>query len=299
MVKHVTDSVHFLRREQFVQNTSEGSLLASPLGKATTLSGIAPKDAIDILKPLMKARTEMILSGGLHAVFLVTPPSTSIEPDWTNYSKLLSYLFHEHPEAKLVAAHLGISEGLAHSFFFAAPTNPAIKQLYKRFYSAIILFRLIQESPLINVVNLMKSVTRGQIQLLQKDASTFCGMTVVFCEKLNWHTLAAILQDYSARLSFGVRKELIPLVRISTDITPFRARVFYNEEITSAKDLLRAGEDRVTDLLSSSLPFTHSNLSHFLETGKTLATDSNGVDREHKVEERKLFQALAKRILLK
>jgi hypothetical protein len=103
------DALIFLKKEQFVQSLSEGRLSPTPLGIATTVSGIAPKDATQILKPLMDARTKLILKGGLHPVFLVTPPSTPIEPDWKNYEKILHVLYQEHPDAQAVATYLGES----------------------------------------------------------------------------------------------------------------------------------------------------------------------------------------------
>ena len=60
-------------------------------------------------------------------------------------------------------------------------------------------------SKLARVTTLTRSVTRGQLQQLQKDASVFCGMTVVFCRKLNWSTLASCLEDFQTRLSFGAQ----------------------------------------------------------------------------------------------
>lgn len=104
---HTRDALVFLRKEQFVQALSDGKLAPTPLGIATTVSGIAPKDAMQILKPLMDARSKLILKGGLHPVFLVTPPSTPIEPDWKNYEKILHVLYQEHPDAEAVATYLG------------------------------------------------------------------------------------------------------------------------------------------------------------------------------------------------
>ena len=108
MLNYTRDALVFLKKEQFVQGLSDGQLSPSPLGIATTVSGIAPKDAVQVLKPLMDARCKIILKGGLHPVFLVTPPSTPIEPDWKNYEKVLHVLYQEHPDAEAVATYLGI-----------------------------------------------------------------------------------------------------------------------------------------------------------------------------------------------
>lgn len=44
-------------------------------------------------------------------------------------------------------------------------------------------------------------VGRGLLQQLQRDASVCCGMLVVFCRELNWHILAAALEDFSGKCS--------------------------------------------------------------------------------------------------
>src|SRR5690242_6170493 len=111
------------------------------------MAGIAPKDAVKILKSLMDARARLILKGGLHPVFLVTPPSTSIEPDWNNYERILDVLYKEHPDARAVAEYLGIEQSQLCVFAFKNPsynnaTNSTV-QLYRKFYSAILLFTLI------------------------------------------------------------------------------------------------------------------------------------------------------------
>ena len=88
---------------------------------------------------------------------------------------------------------------------------------YKRFYSALLLFNLIQEIPL-NRISQWVDIQRGQIQQLQKEAGAFCGMIVSFCEKLNWISLSCVLATYTSRLMFGVRPELLPLTRLGTEV---------------------------------------------------------------------------------
>ncbi len=262
VVEHSREALLFLKREQFVQASSAGGDLApSPLGVATTLSGIAPKDAVAILRPLLEARSKLILKGGLHPVFLVTPPSTSIEPDWNNYEKVLDVLYREHPDARAVASHLGIESAQLSVFAFKHPAysssgshSPTV-QLYRRFYSAILLFTLIQEWPITRVTQTIQGVTRGQLQQLQKEASTFCGMTVVFCRKLNWLMLACCLEDFCGRLNHGAHKDILPLVRLGAELTNSRARVLLKGGIASAQDILVAGLARVAELLVDTLPY--------------------------------------------
>ena len=107
VVDYTRNALIFLKKEQFIQSLHDGELAPSPLGIATTVSGIAPQDAVQILKPLLNARRKLILKGGLHPVFLVTPPSTPIEPDWKNYERILHVLYQEQPDAQAVATYLG------------------------------------------------------------------------------------------------------------------------------------------------------------------------------------------------
>lgn len=57
------------------------------------------------------------------------------------------------------------------------------------------------------------------MQQLQKEASTFCGMAISFCKKLNWDILASVLEAYVGRLNYGVAEELLPLVRLGAQVS--------------------------------------------------------------------------------
>lgn len=91
-------------------------------------------------------------------------------------------------------------------------------RFYKRIYVAIILFRLTEELPIHSVTRIIGELTSGQLQSLQKESATFCSMTVTFCRKLNWNPLASCLETYVGRLGYGVRSELLPLIRIGTEV---------------------------------------------------------------------------------
>lgn len=43
----------------------------------------------------------------------------------------------------------------------------------------------------------------------------------MFCKRLNWISLATIIEAYSKRLYYGVQEELLPLVRISTEVSVY------------------------------------------------------------------------------
>jgi hypothetical protein len=152
----------------------------------------------------------------------------------------------------------GIEPGQLCTYAFNNPSRSAANpkpQIYRRFFSAILLFTLVQEWPITRVTRLITTVTRGQLQQLQKDAAVFCGMTEVFCRKLNWPMLAACLEDFSARLNYGANKDILPLVRLGPEVTAARARVFLRDGIESAVDIMNAGLTTLTELLADSLPY--------------------------------------------
>jgi hypothetical protein len=104
-------------------------------------------------------------------------------------------------------------------------------------------------------VGYLMGIPSGQLQQLQKEAATFCGMTVVFCRKLNWNHLASCLEVYTGRLGYGVRDELLALVRMGTEMTSLRARALVKSGIKTPVDLVQAGEVVITQILMDGMPF--------------------------------------------
>lgn len=153
-------------------------------------------------------------------MFLVTPINANIEPDWSQYERIVTALYRENKDVEEVGTFLGIRMTDL-MLFMNKPPEYGNKSLhigfYRRFYSAMILFKLTEEAPLTKVGHLM-GIPSGQLQQLQKEAATFCGMTVVFCRKLNWNHLASCLEVYTGRLGYGVRDELLDLVRMGSEV---------------------------------------------------------------------------------
>ena len=286
-----------------MRDVMQADLYSSPLGKASTMSGIAPRDAVVVIQPLIKARSRLILKGGLHPVFLITPPNCHIEPAWTNYAKIVETLYREHPDAKDVAEYLGIEMSTLYGYRSKPPSRSKSSsnssnredpygddkeakkvKLYRRFFTAVLLFTLIHEWPISAVTNLMGDISRGQLQSLQKEAAAFCGMTVVLCKKLNWNELAACLDDYSGRLNFGVRPDILPLVRLGPElITTARARHFFKSGVKSPEDIVLVGVEVIVKLVEESLPFDgiiqkQQDRIQTLESGKVhVYTEGNDV----------------------
>ncbi len=110
---------------------------------------------------------------------------------------------------------------------------------------------------------------------LQSDAALFCHTTTTFCRALNWNLLASVLESYADRLTFGVRDDLLPLVRAcGPDVMHSRrARYFLKAGIKNAQDIVECDEQRLCDLIAREAPFSSAQpLEHTRST--TLPTAS-------------------------
>lgn len=261
-------TINFLIMKQFFTYVNDNIFYPSPLGIATTLSGIPPNEAVLIYKPLENARKKLILNTGLHLVFLLTPPTVSyIEPNWLTYYDLINTLCKD-PNIKSVCETIGIDTNDDTNDLLLYQSGKKNKPdynskdekvlLYRRFYASIILFKLVQEYPIRELERSMPEISRGQMQQLQKEASNFCGMTVTFCKKLNWNILANCLQVFGARISYGIHEELLPLVRMGPLMPGMRARSFFLSGLRNPLEITLALYSDVCQILLDCKPFEES-----------------------------------------
>lgn len=82
----------------------------------------------------------------------------------------------------------------------------------------------------------------------------FAGMVTVFCKRLGWHNLELLLSQFQARLSFGVQRELVDLVRVSL-LNATRARALYAQNLCTVAELARATVENVEKALRNAVPF--------------------------------------------
>lgn len=79
-------------------------------------------------------------------------------------------------------------------------------------------------------------------------------MVTVFCRRLGWHSLELLLSQYQTRLSFGVQRELVDLVRVSL-LSATRARTLYDQGLATVAQLARAKVTEVEKALRKAVPF--------------------------------------------
>lgn len=264
-------------------------------GRACACSGIAPSDAGIVLASMEQARRRFILKGGFHAIFLASPISSRIAVSWVNLETIVRKFSSEQPEQLPVLEYLGLEMEDLIKFRLKPPKNdcrdPKIL-FYRRLYCAIILYNVVHETPILKVADYL-SLNRGDIQQLQKDASTHCGMTVVFARRLNWLHIASILESYSQRLCFGVRDDLLCLVRMGADMPAFRARAFHSCGYRNPEDIAKAKVEDIQRILQECSPFEEKHPLHLIQQKSPSSSSNLPLIPQHS----EIFERLAKKII--
>ncbi|CAN0907001.1 Helicase and polymerase-containing protein TEBICHI [Linum grandiflorum] len=253
VVKSAQDSLRWLCHKKFVEWNEDTKLYSStPLGRASFGSSLSPEESLIVLDDLSRAREAFVLASDLHLVYLVTPTNVDVEPDWEVY-------YGRFVELSAIDQSVGNRVGVMEPFLMrmahGAPMRHSKKstinstalrgklekhaglignsnlsdeqalRVCKRFYVALILSRLVQESPVAEVCEAFK-VARGMVQALQENSGRFASMVTLFCERLGWHDLEGLVSKFQNRVSFGVRAEIVELTTIP-HVKGSRARALY------------------------------------------------------------------------
>ncbi|XP_071219359.1 LOW QUALITY PROTEIN: DNA polymerase theta [Salvelinus alpinus] len=229
------------------------------LGSATLSSSLSPAEALGIFSDLQRAMKSFVLDNDLHTLYQITP----VYAEWTTIDWYQFWCLWEGlgSSNKRVAELVGVQESfLARSVSgkLIAKTDRQRRQMaiHKRFFTTLVLQDLVNEVPL-GTVATKYNCSRGQLQSLQQSASTYAGMVTVFCRRLGWHSLELLLSQYQTRLSFGVQRELVDLVRVSL-LSATRARTLYDQGLATVAQLARAKVTEVEKALRKAVPFKSS-----------------------------------------
>ncbi|XP_020536582.1 helicase and polymerase-containing protein TEBICHI isoform X2 [Jatropha curcas] len=252
VVKSAQDSLRWLCHRKFLEWSEETKLYSTtPLGRAAFGSSLCPEESLIVLDDLSRAREGFVLASDLHLVYLVTPINVEVEPDWELYYERFMEL---SPLDKSVGNRVGVSEPFLMRMAHGAPMRTVNRpsnmkgfngkletrcgsandsmisdeqslRVCKRFYVALILSRLVQETPVAEVCEAFK-VVRGMVQALQENSGRFASMVSLFCERLGWHDMEGLVAKFQNRVSFGVRAEIAELTTIPY-VKGSRARALY------------------------------------------------------------------------
>ncbi|XP_034043388.1 DNA polymerase theta isoform X2 [Thalassophryne amazonica] len=258
----IESCVEWLMENEFIRIDRDGKderYCPTQLGAATLSSSLSPPEALGIFADLQRAMKGFVLENDLHILYLITP----LYAEWTTIDWYQFFCLWEQLSSsmKRVAELVGVQEGfLARSVSgkHVAKTEKQRRQMaiHKRFFTTLVLQDLVMEVPLGTVAS-KYNCSRGQLQSLQQSASTYAGMVMVFCRRLGWHNMELLLSQYQTRLSFGVQRELVDLVRVSL-LNATRARALYAQGLCTVAELARATVSDVEKALRNAIPFKSS-----------------------------------------
>ncbi|KAL5729265.1 DNA-directed DNA polymerase [Ranunculus cassubicifolius] len=278
VVKSAQDSLRWLCHRKFVEWNEETKMYsATPLGRASFGSSLSPEESLIVLEDLSRAREGFVLASDLHLVYLVTPINVEVEPDWEMYygkfmelstldqsvgnrvgvvEPFLMRMAHGAPlrmpyksRENKKGLH-GNPQNQAHGNNNSVSSDEHTHRVCKRFYVALILSRLVQESPVNDVCEAFK-VARGMVQALQENAGRFASMVSLFCERLGWSDLEGLVGKFQNRVSFGVRAEIVELTNIPY-VKGSRARALYKSGLRTPLAIAEASIPEIAKALFES-----------------------------------------------
>ncbi|XP_075107854.1 helicase and polymerase-containing protein TEBICHI-like isoform X1 [Nicotiana tabacum] len=276
VVKSAQDSLRWLCHKKFLEWSEDTKLYTvTPLGRASFGSSLSPEESLVVLDDLIRAREGFVLASDLHVVYLVTPINVDVEPDWELYYQRFMEL---SALDQSVGNRVGVQEPFLMRMAHGAPVRTSYRskagtkglqgkfdnrslndhmlsdehmlRICRRFFVALILSRLVQEVPVVEVCDAFK-VARGMVQALQENAGRFASMVSVFCERLGWHDLEGLVSKFQNRVSFGVRAEIVELTTIPY-VKGSRARALYKAGFRTPEAIAEASIPEIVKVLFES-----------------------------------------------
>lgn len=179
--------------------------------------------------------------------------------DWYKYYNIWERLSED---MKHVADTVGVRESFIARAMQSRPPERTPQQVqrlrvHRRFFTSLALQDLVREIP-VNTVSYKYSASKGLLQNLQSASGTFSGMVTMFCNKLGWTSLELLLSQFQSRLTFGIERELIDLVKVSL-LNGARARVLFNAGYHNLASLATANPSEIEKTLRNAFPYKTKN----------------------------------------
>eukprot|EP00929_Paragymnodinium_shiwhaense_P102803 TRINITY_DN66034_c0_g1_i2.p1 TRINITY_DN66034_c0_g1~~TRINITY_DN66034_c0_g1_i2.p1 ORF type:complete len:2071 (-),score=351.10 TRINITY_DN66034_c0_g1_i2:81-6293(-) len=277
------------------------SYVATPLGRAVCACGVEPQQGLFLWRELGKARPCISLDTDLHICYLVTPPDSSIIVDWPTFSRVLRCLSSAE---RRVADRVGVRLDLvSQAEYQGGRLGEKVRasedgRRLQRFYSSIVLWAVLHETPAPMLLERF-SIGRGQLQQLQQSAASFTTTIAVFCSKLQWFAIEALILSFRQRFAFGVRQELVPLMEIP-GMDCIVARALYEAGFTTPAVICGATTGEVLRVLHKTLPHNvptaalpDSNATALIEAAKKISKEALKEKRQQAKDARKRLREAA------
>ncbi|KAI9794190.1 MAG: hypothetical protein M1816_006115 [Peltula sp. TS41687] len=253
----VRSTLDYLISASLIAAESEGTYKSTQLGHAIVAASISPEDGLFIHEEIQRALRAFVMDGEMHIFYIFTPIQSSALGDinWKVYRDEVDQL---DESGIRVLNYVGINPGtiniLAQGGSLKETTSAEINiaRVYRRFYAALQLRDLCNETPVYKVAR-KYDIPRGAVQNLAQTCDGFAAGMIKFCERMGWGMLAAVLEHTSDRLKAGARAELLDLARI-TFVKSRTARVLWENGLKTVRAVADADPKDLIPILLEAQP---------------------------------------------
>ncbi|KAK6065809.1 DEAD/DEAH box helicase [Seiridium cupressi] len=277
---HVESSLADLVSMGFIVASDSTDLEATQLGKAIVASSLEPEDGAFIHRELQRALKAFVMDGEMHILYTFTPVQ--------NFSTVVNWRVFRNEMEEMdasglrVMSFLGLKPTVINKMAQggkmkeSTPDEQELSRIYTRFYLALQLRDLCNESP-VHIVARKFDMPRGSVQTLAQTCEGFAAGMIKFCEGMGWgyvdarlglmavvgnlqtqadlyyRMMAAMLDHVADRLKAGARADLLELAKI-TFVKSRTARVFYDNGFKSVAAVANADPTELVPILLQAQP---------------------------------------------
>ncbi|KAI1808295.1 P-loop containing nucleoside triphosphate hydrolase protein [Daldinia bambusicola] len=253
---HVESSLRDLAEKGFLHCDDFETYTVTQLGKAIVTSSLEPEDGVFIHREMQRALRAFVMDGEMHVLYMFTPVhDTSTTIDWRVFRSEMESL---DDSGLRVMSFLGlkptqvIKMAQGGTLKETTPEEKEVARIYRRFYLALQLRDLCNETP-VHVVSRKYDTPRGTVQNLAQTCQGFAAGMIKFCEQMGWGAMAAVLDHFSDRLNAGARSDLLALAKI-TFVKSRTARVFYDNGFKTVAAIANADPQELVPILIQAQP---------------------------------------------
>lgn len=268
----IKNSIHRLFQLNMIED--EKKCHPTNLGMAVSSANLSIEDGIDLNLSTNKLMAQICLLDDLHLIFLCTPSRTGVllpsfkEEIWEEIFEKHSHVIGlitgksiDQLRLIIVKSFSGYGEGI----------DPKERPLFEKIYGACVLSSLIEEIE-IHLIEKKFKIDRGSIQMLQSSSSMFSGQATKFCEVMGFHPLAAALRQFTKRITFAVKSDIIDLMSIPSMRREI-ARSIFNHGYQTLSDVHSLSAEEIASMIPTGTDALSSDDAY--EIASQIAGESN------------------------
>lgn len=264
LVTHTKAALTWLgdpNRRYIMWDSNNNIFVPTHFGVAAASSGLPPEICEDIVSDLSRAREALVLASDLHLTYICVPLNEEIHVEWNRFSDMMNHL---SPIDVSVSEKVGVHRGFliakargyssskhmttSGNLIHDKKTQDSRERISKRFWIALILRDILQETPLSHVEEKF-GIARGLVQGIQDRASRHAGMLATFCSRTGWNDLEILIRQFQSRVLHGVLPEMLELMEIPR-VKSYSARLLFKAGLRTPELLASADPSTVEDILS-------------------------------------------------